>query len=225
MTLRALVVWGAAVCSHRFMQASPQVPQNSDRHPFGGCNRLLEQYQSIGKSLLTYEKRVGGALIPVQRYVKDFSRSVAFIPVEVLESYLDDLLDLSVCDESLFVKKARLSKRASALLLVTLSTVGYLLWLGKSADTSFSVPMLLLIAFFAGLGSALYFLPRSRVLRRFSFATLVSREIAKRRGHDKTSMGDFASKLLTREFWVGRHGGSVANLPPHPARVVVRYYH
>ena len=207
------------------MQVS-KAPRNDDRHPFAGCNRLLEQYQQIGRGLLAYEARVGGALIPVQRYVRDFSHSVAFVSVEVLESYLDDLLDIGVCDESLFIKKSRLSKRAFALLILGVTAAATILWMGRGAEQQFSVPTLVMAAFLAGLGSALYFLPRTKVLRRFSFATLVSREIARRRGHDKTSMGDFATKLLSREFWIGRASGSrVGNMPPAPARVVLRVIH
>lgn len=207
------------------MQVS-KAPRNEDHHPFGGCNRLLEQYQQIGRGLLAYEARVGGALIPVQRYVRDFSHSVAFVSVEVLESYLDDLLDISVCDESLFIRKSRLSKRAFALLLISVAAVATIVWIGRGAEQPFSVPTLVTVAFMAGLSSALYFLPRAKVLRRFSFATLVSREIARRRGHDRTSMGDFATKLLSREFWIGRASGSrVGNMPPAPARVVARIIH
>lgn len=200
-------------------------PCNSDLHPFGGCNRLLEQYQQVGRALLAYERRVGGALIPVQRFARDFRTAVSFIPVEVLESYLDDLLDLGVSDESLFIKRPRGSKRALALLLLSVAVAAYILKSGEGATEVLSVPVLVSTAFLAGLGSALYFLPRSKVLRRFGFATVVSREIATRRGHDKTSVGDFATKLLTREFWVGRQGGRVGNMPPHPARIVLRYYH
>lgn len=207
------------------MQVS-QVPRNDDRHPFAGCNRLLEQYQQIGRALLSYEGRVGGALIPVHRYMRDFSLGVTFVPVEVLESYLDDLLDLKVCDDSLFIRKPHLSKRAILLLGVGIAALSAITWIGREGEPLMSVPALVMVAFLAGLGSALYFLPRTKVLRRFSFATLVSREIAARRGHDKTSMGDFATKLLSREFWIGRASGSrVGNMPPAPARVVFRQYH
>lgn len=203
-----------------------QSPRNDDRHPFAGCSRLLDQYQQVGRALLAYEGRVGGALIPVHRYVRDFHFAVAFVPVEVLESYLDDLLDLGVCDDSLFIKKSRLSKRALALFSLGVIALSAVLWFGREGEQLMSVPALVMVAFLAGLGSALYFLPRTKVLRRFSFATLVSREIAARRGHDKTSMGDFATRLLSREFWIGRASGArVGNMPPAPARVVLRQYH
>lgn len=219
-----LVVSGYAVCSHRLMQFS-RSPRNSDVHPFGGCNRLLEQYQQVGRSLIAYERRVGGALIPAQSFMRDFRTSVSFVPVEVLESYLDDLLDLGVSDDSLFIRRPRTSRRALALLMLSAVTALYLVVTAEITPSAVSLPVVVTVAFLAGLGSALYFLPRSKVVRRFSFATVVSREIASRRGHDRTSVGDFATKLLSREFWVGRQGGRVGNMPPHPARVVLRQYH
>ena len=210
--------------SHNLMQAS-RTAHNDDLHPFGGCNRLLEQYQQIGAALLAYERRACGALIPVNRYASDFRYAVSFVPVEVLESYLDDLLDLGVTDESLFIKKPSVSRPALALLAISLVTVCYVFSIGHASSPVYAFPALLIGAFMAGIIGALYFLPRTKVLRRFSFATIVSREIASRRGHDEANVGNFAPRSLIRDLWNGQQGGRVANLPPHPARVSARYYH
>jgi hypothetical protein len=87
-----------------------------------------------------------------------------------------------------------------------------------------SLTALILVTFLAGLGAALYFIPRMKVLRRFSFATVVSGEIARRRGHDRTNVGGFATRLLMRDLWQrGEAQGSA--LPLHPARISARYYH
>lgn len=192
--------------------------------PFGGCNRLLEQYQQTGRALLEYERRTCGALIPGQRYSREFGQSVAFVPVEVLESYLDDLLDVGVSDESLFIKKLQPAKRAIALSAVGLATFAVLALEVVNGATVASLTALILTTFLAGLGAALYFVPRMRVLRRFSFATVISGEIARRRGHDRTNVGGFATRLLMRELWQ-RGEAQGAALPLHPARIVVRYYH
>lgn len=192
--------------------------------PFGGCNRLLEQYQQTGQALLEYERRICGALIPGQRQNREFGHAVAFVPVEVLESYLDDLLDVGVSDESLFIKKLQPAKRAWVL-----SAVGLTAFMTSAIEvmngaTLASVTALILVTFLAGLGAALYFIPRMKVLRRFSFATVVSGEIARRRGHDRTNVGGFATRLLMRELWQrGEVQGSA--LPLHPARIAARYYH
>lgn len=170
----------------------PRAPQNSDtpsEHAtlFGGCNRLLEQYQSTGAALLEYERNICRALIPGQRNSRDFGHAVAFVPVEVLESYLDDLLDVGVSDESLFIHRSQ-----SSALVWTVSGVGAVALLAAVVQvmndaTLASIVLLILVTFFCGLGAALYLIPRMKVLRRFSFANIVSGEIARRRGFDRNN--------------------------------------
>lgn len=192
--------------------------------PFGGCNRLLEQYQQTGRALLEYERRTCGALIPGQRHNREFGQSVSFVPVEVLESYLDDLLDVGVTDESLFIKKLQPAKRALVLSAIGLAAFAVSAVEVLSGATLASLTALIVVTFFSGLGAALYFIPRMKVFRRFNFATVVSGEIARRRGHDRTNVGGFATRLLMRDLWQrGEARGSA--LPPHPARLAVRYYH
>jgi len=87
-----------------------------------------------------------------------------------------------------------------------------------------SLSALILVTFLSGLGAALYFIPRMKVLRRFSFATLVSGEITRRRGYDRTNVGGFATRLLMRDLWQ-RGEGQGSAIPLHPARVAARYYH
>jgi len=193
--------------------------------PFGGCSRLLEHYRQIGSALIVYERTMYASLFSTFGDSREFSPSVAFVPVEVLESYLDDLLDLGVADESLFIKRVRPSSRALATSCVWLAALCLGFFSVVTIVSAIPIPALLLGSFLAGLGSASYFLPRTRILRRFGFATIISREIASRRGHDKSALGGFATTLLMREFWRGREGGQTSRLPPHPARIAVRYYH
>ncbi len=225
--MRPNVVQGRVLWSHAFMKpkSANSPSSSSDISAFGGCTRLLEHYRQTGAALLAYEGRMYGALVPTKSHSREFSHGVAFVPVEVLESYLDDLLDLGVSDESLFIKKPRPSKRALLLVgicLLTLLGALYSLTVGP-----FEVPMpaLLLSTFLAGIGSAFYFVPRTKILRRFGFATIVSREIAARRGHDRTDLGGFATRLLIRDLWQAPRGGRASHLPPQPARVAIRYYH
>jgi hypothetical protein len=144
---------------------------------------------------------------------------VAFVPVEALESYLDDLLDLAVHDDSLFIRKSQPAKRALFLLGLCCATLSYLVFATVTGAASAALPLLIVVTFCAGIGSALYFLPRTKVLRRFSFATVISREIARRRGHDRTSMGDFATRLLRREIWRVKPVTQASSLPAQHARV------
>lgn len=194
-------------------------------HPFGGCNRLLEQYQQIGRALLAYEQVLCGALIPAQRLVREFSTAVAFVPVEVLESYLDDLLDLGVTDESLFIKKPRPAKRAILLMATALIGLCGAVCVWEGDLTAAFLPALLVTTFLAGIGSAMYFLPRTKVIRRFSLATVVSREVASRRGLDKTDVGSFATRFLRGDMWKLNDRSPGSALPPYPARAALRYFH
>jgi len=205
--------------------SGPNPSRNVETASFAGCTRLLEHYRHTGLALLTYEGRMYGSLGPSSANSTEFSHGVAFVPVEVLESYLDDLLDLGVSDESLFIKKPRPSRRAVVLLAVCLlALLGAIISL-TIGSVEVPIPALLLVTFLAGIGSTFYFLPRTKILRRFGFATVVSREIALRRGHDRTDLGGFATRLLIRDLWRVRQPGRPSHLPPHPARVVVRYYH
>ena len=202
--------------------------ENSDKlslHPFAGCNRLLEQYQVTGGALLAYEGAVCATLIPSARSMRNFSTAVAFVPVEVLETYLDDLLDLGVNDESLFIKKSRPTVWGISIVAVLVcAMVGALsVWHGDLAAAL--MPALLAVTFLAGIGTTLYFLPRTKVIRRFGFATVVSHEIGNRRGQDKTKIGNFATRFLMGDMWRLNDYSTSRSLPPQPARVGVRYFH
>lgn len=204
------------------MKTAPVNDDNLSR-PFGGCSRLLEQYQQIGRSLMEYESKLCSSLVPRRHPSRHLGQSLVFIPVEVLESYLDDLLELGVSDESLFIKKTRPAKRALFLSAVGVSTFAALVIAVLNGATIASLSALIIVTFLAGLGAAMYFVPRMRSLRRFSFATVLSREIARRRGHDRTNVGGFATRLLMRDFWsrVDAHGSA---MPLHPVRASFRYH-
>jgi hypothetical protein len=172
---------------------------------------------------MEYESRLCSSLIPRHHPSKHFGQSVVFVPVEVLESYLDDLLELGVSDESLFIKKTRPAKRALVLSALGVSTFVVSVVAVLNGATIASLSALIIVTFLAGLGGAMYFVPRMRSLRRFSFATVLSREIARRRGHDRTNVGGFATRLLMRDFWrrVDAHGSA---MPLHPVRASFRYH-
>lgn len=184
-----------------------------ERAPFGGCARLLDQYRQVGRALLEFEEGVCGSIGSSKAHLAVFSTSVSFVPVEVLEGFLDDLLDLGVSDESLFIKKSRPATRALLLLGTCIAALLLLTFYAPELAGSTSLPLLLLVVFLAGLGSALYFIPRTKVVRRFNFATVISREISKRRGTDKSDMGGFATRLLMREWW-GVKGAMSLNVGP-----------
>jgi hypothetical protein len=162
---------------------------------FGGCKQTVDYYRMVGAALLRYEQRAGElfvpSFVPSQKLQAEFSTDVAFVRVEVLESFLDDLLDLKTSDESLFVRRSRPSWRAFALLAVLCGgLIGS--WAFAPVDgLGLLLPASLFGVFVAGAASVFYFVPRARVFRRFVLAKVLSQEIARRRGS-----GSFSTRLI-----------------------------
>ena len=155
-----------------------------DLHPFGGCNRLLGHYQTIGAALLDLEdsqRRYGGGAAALTA----FREGVSFVPVEVLESYLDDLLTLAVREETLFIQRefdsAQLLSAGLPIagLLVAIAGGLYASSQGASAMLSFALTVSLALPF----AVLWHYVPRGAT-RRVRFAQVLSQEIARRRGHD-----------------------------------------
>lgn len=164
-------------------QADNQTPL--EPHPFGGCNRLLSQYTCIGAELLKYEastRRYGYGSFSAFSH---FRQGVSFVPVEVLESYLEDLLDLDVPEDRLFISRESPNLKWIFVSLLGLSgatSLGlYAASTGASLFASFALTAALALPF-----AVLWnYAPRGGVTRRMGFAQIVSHEVARRRGSDK----------------------------------------
>lgn len=205
--------------------------------PFAGCKRLLHQYRTVGVALLAYERGVSisfcPVLIPPARLERDFRTSVSFVGIEALESFLDDILDLNVPDENLFVKRPRVSRRAVALLALLVVTLGLATVFGPADQTGLILPFAIVAVFMAGLSCALYFLPRARVVRRFSFATVLSHEISRRRGDDRGTSSRLTTRAIISELLPttrdlasgGRWSAEGAARSSLSFQSVSRYYH
>lgn len=159
--------------------------ERRELHPFGGCNRLLGQYACIGQELLKYEasaRRYGYGSFSAFSH---FREGVAFVTLEVLESYLEDLLDLEVDEDRLFI-----TRETPAFQWIAVSLVGlcgsmalglYAASTGASLFASFTLTVALAFPF----AVLWHFAPRGGVTRRMAFAQIVSHEVARRRGSDK----------------------------------------
>lgn len=163
-------------------------------HPFGGCGRLLGQYRAIGSALLRVEFR---------RSVHIFRESVAAIPSEVLESYLDDLLDVSVREETLFIRRSLGWLRA-----ILAPGVGFVVALGTglyaaAGGASFSVALSLTVCAALPFALMLQYFPKYGLMRRMGFAQIVSSEISRRRGRDRAGSDD-SSKIVFTEMWAAQ---------------------
>lgn len=192
---------------------------------------LLGHYRHIGIALLEHESRPADGpsrmLIPTRDVEEAFGANLATVPVEVMESYLDDLLDLNVTDESLFIKRVESDWRGSVIALLLACSAAVSLYAPFDA-AGYWVTLGLGVFFSCGLFLALYLLPRSRVMRRFGFATLISKVIARRKGYDGNSTTSLTPRII-RDLFGGRRqlalGAQAAPFGSAARSRALRYFH
>jgi hypothetical protein len=166
-------------------------------HPFGGCRNLEAQYAAVGRALLAVEQQIFS-----RRNQLLFRESVAFVPVEVLDSYLEDLLDTSVVDEKLFIERERGWLTNHLVLLLGLGIALVLGYFAYTQGASESLSATLSLLLFLPLLGAWYLSPRAGLLRRMAFARVVSREVAYRRGQDGDSEQILIRKSRGLSSWL-----------------------
>lgn len=148
-------------------------------------NKFDSQYRTIGASLLAYERSARSISARPERMVSDLRGNLAFVQVEMLESYLDDLLDLEVPEAKLFIDRHYILSRSvplslaglfsSVLIGLYLAGEGIPLAAASGISSFLSMPFLVLF----------YVSPRGALARRLMFAQVLSLEVARRRGRDK----------------------------------------
>ncbi|MCB0317180.1 MAG: hypothetical protein KDD56_00380 [Bdellovibrionales bacterium] len=149
-------------------------------------------YKTIGISLLNAEKSMFETG-DVSEAHKQFRISSSTVPVEVLESYLEDLLSLNVSDVSLSIHTGKVSL-ASIEMNILFPFAALLIFLVYSLQERFAFSwnyVLCLIALVAVF--LLYAAPRSKTKRRFMFAQILSREISRRRGQGDSDFNSTSS--------------------------------
>ena len=67
---------------------------NGSNHPYSRSVKLVSDYRTIGTELLRYESGTRSYGYQSFSAFTGFREGVAFVSVEVLESYLEDLLDI-----------------------------------------------------------------------------------------------------------------------------------
>ncbi len=143
-------------------------------------NQLLDNYLIIGKELIFSES---------YGTIASFREGIASVPLEVLESYLEDLLDNSVQEDVLGINRG--SPWFYSFKVIAFGILGsvagglYCVSVGASVLSSFSLILILSAPF----GSILYLSTRIGLMRRMKFARVVSAEIARRRGKDDQDQG------------------------------------
>ena len=170
---------------------------------------LFQHYRTIGTALLEFERDFGSLrsmLFGVgddrttgvlSQPIKSFSVSVSFVPVEILESYFDDLLDIGVEESSLFIEHKRFILPSVFIslcgLLVAIAVGLFSVTAGATFGSAFMVTILLALPF----GLFWHFAPKDRLARRIDFAKLLSQIIARRRGRDADgTSSEFLRRLV-----------------------------
>ena len=218
--------------SHLFMTV-PKVDSDKVRPLFGGCNKLYAQYRNVGWELCAYEERMGTfKAIVDSNFLRHLNRlrkgacdscpafeafkvGVAFIPDEVLDSYLEDLLSLKVSESKLFIEQ----KTNLPLILNCVSYLGLLcaLALGLfavSAGVSVLYAFALSVLVASPFGILWHVGPKYGVMRRMDFAQIISKELARRRGSDDLGTTPaLESKVLQRFL-----GSKISDIPQGAAR-------
>lgn len=174
---------------------------NNTGSGFVRSQKFIDSYRMIGGALLDYERAYSGfnsvlelshfstpfpipldlgSFFKKSRY--SFEAGVSFVPVEILESYLEDLLDLQARDEDLYIARARKFSWSAPTALVgiglAMATGLFAATKGFSLMSSFAVTTILALPF----GILWHFSPRDFISRRLRFAKLLQNEVNRRRG-------------------------------------------
>lgn len=174
---------------------------------------LAGQYSIIGSELIRYERFASSltsflSMASESRWTRLeeqrqllFQQGVAFIQVEVLERYLEDLVDIDAHEEELFISRGQFFS-ASFLL----ASLGGLFALGAgsgAASLGFSFPVSLLVMAFVAVPFALHWhlAPSSGLARRMKFAKVVFKEVARRRGISNISGGATVRLYSAWQSW------------------------
>lgn len=146
--------------------------------------KLKDSYKQIGASLLKLEKNSGFYSYFLKESPRSIQIDLAYVPTEIISSYLEDLLDFTINDESLFIYKQNLSRIYNLLallgLIIAMSIGMNLAYAG--VELSLSITIVLLIAIPSGF--LWHFSPRVAPNRRLFFAKVISQEIDRRKGGD-----------------------------------------
>lgn len=159
-------------------------------------NSVLRDYRIIGTALLRLERdRRNITGLTSSWSLRCFREDVAFVSVSVLESYLEDLLDVEVTDERLCIAtsgwRVRLEHLSALGLLGALACGLRLVSSGGSLVGSFLLTLVLALP----AGILWHLAPRNGLARRVSFAQIVSQEIFRRRGIDRDGSAPIRPRL------------------------------
>lgn len=144
-------------------------------------------------SLREYYLTIGNALLNSNANQLMFRQAVVFLPVEILESYLQDLLTPRVTNETLFITPE--SHSFSKFLWIPFILIAATLVITSSIGLISSLYLTAIMAMTLACvsGALVYYSLAQGMLRRMRFSRMVNAEIIRRRGNDGTM-----SRILTQ---------------------------
>lgn len=157
---------------------------------------IREHYKRIGNALLTLEPYEGIYSYLTHKSSESLAARVSFIPDEVLESYLEDLLDFQIDDIRLYIQTKDYTKRYNLIAILGLFlAMAFGLILAYSGN-SFLIAMSGMLLIVIPSGCIWHLAPKIAPNRRLFFARLISQELDRRNGKDIDSMGSTIVSFL-----------------------------
>lgn len=159
--------------------------KESNLQGFVKNEQLCGHYSSIGRALLSYEREAPLLLRSVDKLAMgNLKVALSFTPDCILDSYLEDLLDLGILDRDLFIGIPAFSARK---MLVALPFAGLICSVGigfhlSTLDFAYSYCVATIVVSSIPFALLWEWVPRSSN-RRLFFARLVAAELSSRRGH------------------------------------------
>lgn len=167
---------------------------------------LQHSYSTIGAALTAYDYNCFCNKQHEDVAFSVFREDLVFVNVEVLESYLEDLLNLQMSDEYLCISKdcscwpTRIFEVSIALFAVCMGSVSALL--GATQTMAYALTFISIIPLLC-----VYYLSPRSTRRRMRFGRVVSREISRRRGHDKDGAG--RNNISIGDFFIRAHSSGM----------------
>ena len=195
---------------------------------FGGCQRLKTHYTLIGQALKNCEVMYGCRFSTWKlkargqeraEVAEQFRQESVFVPTEVLESYLDDLLNLSKPDGDLFISPGTACVVRQKLFTGICAFGTLALLVGDMIHGAIYKVLVLLLGLGSTVGLSALLRPQGSIRRRMYFCQIVSQEISRRRGRGaKLPLWAQPRQVIEQLFQSGEyrplHGAAARRVTP-----------
>ena len=150
---------------------------------YSKSGNITETYKLIGKLLLELEPYAGLYGYILKRSPETLQSNLAFVSNEILQSYLEDLIDFTISDESLYIYR-RYFLRTYNLVSIFGLIVAIIFGLKLAySGASFPLAMLTVLSIAIPSGVIWHLAPKMTPNRRLFFAKLLNQELNRRNGN------------------------------------------